>query len=115
MEKHKIKWLPPRQPRRKKRRSFGSHGDIAMIAPLELMQEIHPYNLNYWELHTTFRITTSLKDNIENVNGVEVIMIGSPYRMKLGFGKLFDQNVVRCDIQEVLKKHIKEIKHVSIQ
>ena len=106
----KIEWREPKKrSKRKKAQNILYPADTEMINPaiMDLLNgDMNPFN-DLWELDLNFRITHSLQDKIEKVDGVEIILIGTPYRMKLGIGRLFDQDEVRSKIQEVLKEHYK--------
>ena len=58
-----------------------------------------------WVGHTNFDITYSKKEQIELVEGVELLHITSRYRFFVGIGKLFEFSDVRKSIEkEVCKK-----------
>ena len=60
---------------------------------------------NCWVGHTNFDITHSAKEQVESVEGVELLHITSRYRFFLGIGKLFEFPDVRQNIErEVCKK-----------
>lgn len=105
----KIEWLEPKK-RRKRRKDVGIHpADTEMISPvmIDLISgDLNPFEL--WELHLNFQITKVLEERIEDVPGVEVLMIGTPYRMKIGIGRLFDVDWVRGKIQDVLKEYYRD-------
>lgn len=112
MTKYAIKWDPPRRPKRRKRSNY-MHGEIAMISPMDLIEEAQYTRHKLWELNLNFPIIASLHEEIEKVPGVEILLTFTPYKIQLGFGKLFDQNDVRRNIQTVLKKHIKFLKEME--
>jgi hypothetical protein len=45
---------------------------------------------NLWTAHTNFRITNPIAAVIENTEGVETMNIFSPYRLRVGIGKMFN-------------------------
>lgn len=55
-----------------------------------------------WYLHTNFEITLQDVENIEQVPGVESLDTYSRYRLRVGFGKLFDLEKVKEDIESML-------------
>jgi hypothetical protein len=57
---------------------------------------------NFWTCHTNFNITPLVKQLIEHVDGVETLDIYTRYRMKIGFGKTFNTNTVKQNIQKLL-------------
>lgn len=61
---------------------------------------------NLWMAHTNFRFTEDIVELIENVDGVEAIDICTPYRMRIGFAKLFRANVVMGDITTKVKTYL---------
>ena len=56
-----------------------------------------------WMGYTNFDITESVKEVIENIQGVELLNIMTRYRFFLGVGKLFDFSDVRREIEESLR------------
>jgi hypothetical protein len=117
MTKYAIKWDPPKRPRKKRKNEY-IHGDIAMISPIEMMQDLQLSMLKLWELNLNFLITMDLQEEIEKVPGVEILNILTPYKMQIAFGKLFDQNDVRRNIQTAIKKHIsvlRKLENASVQ
>jgi|TARA_R110000765_G_scaffold210503_3_gene315699 hypothetical protein len=52
-----------------------------------------------WMGYTNFDITESVKDIIENTEGVELLNIMTRYRFFIGVGKLFDFSDVRVEIE----------------
>lgn len=57
---------------------------------------------NLWMAHTNFDLTTELVENIEEIPGVETLCIFSRYRMRIGIGKLFDEQSCKTLINHVL-------------
>lgn len=57
---------------------------------------------NLWMVYVNFDLTTDLVDMIEEVPGVETLDIYSRYRMRVGFGKLFDENNCKLIIDHIL-------------
>ena len=56
-----------------------------------------------WMGYTNFDITESVKETIENIEGVELLNIMTRYRFFLGVGKLFDFPDVRREIEKSLR------------
>jgi len=50
--------------------------------------------------HTNFRITQHIQQIVSNVPGVESLDIWSPYRMRVGIGKMFNSKTVRQEITQ---------------
>jgi hypothetical protein len=66
-----------------------------------------PYNehtasskiFNFWLGHTNFNISKKIAQDIEKIDGVEILDVFTRYRFRIGVGKCFkDQNVMN-DIQ----------------
>ena len=55
-----------------------------------------------WIGHTNFNITTSIKDKLNEVNGIEVLNVISRYRFFIGIGKMFKFSEVRKDIENYI-------------
>lgn len=60
--------------------------------------------------HTNFDIDELVKSTVENIEGVEILEIYSPYRMRITVGKAFNPREVRRVITEKL---CREIKHYN--
>jgi len=66
---------------------------------LPVNDNIRPSNtFNFWIGHTNFRLTQNVIDIIEKVDGVEILDICTPYRLRLGIGRMFEGNKVKYDI-----------------
>lgn len=57
---------------------------------------------NLWILHTNFLIMEVDIENIASILGVECLDIFSPYRLRVGIGKLFEEEKIKNDISFVL-------------
>lgn len=57
---------------------------------------------NLWMAHTNFHLTAKLIDMIETIPGVESLDVFSPYRMRIGIGRLFDEKDVKMLIEYAL-------------
>jgi len=53
-----------------------------------------------WIGHTNFNITNSIKNKLNEVDGIEVLNIISRYRFFIGIGKMFKFSDVRKDIEK---------------
>jgi hypothetical protein len=53
-----------------------------------------------WIGHTNFNITNSVKNKLNEVDGIEVLNIISRYRFFIGVGKMFKFTDVRTDIEK---------------
>ena len=52
-----------------------------------------------WLGHTNFNLTEEIKENLNKIDGIEVLKICSRYRFFVGFGKMFDFSDVRKNIE----------------
>lgn len=60
------------------------------MGPIPLNEHSSPSkNWNFWMGHSNFRITKKIAKIISKVDGVETLDIFSPYRLRVGIGKLF--------------------------
>ena len=55
-----------------------------------------------WIGHANFNITTSIKDKLNEVDGIEVLNVISRYRFFIGIGKMFKFSEVRKDIENCI-------------
>lgn len=55
-----------------------------------------------WIGHTNFNITNSVKNKLNEVDGIEVLNIFSRYRFFIGIGKMFNFSDVRKDIEKII-------------
>ena len=64
-----------------------------------------------WMGYTNFDITEEVKDTIESIGGVEVLVVLTRYRFFLGVAKLFNFRDVRVEVENALCNiHIEEAK-----
>ena len=59
-------------------------------------------NFDCWMGHTNFNITDNIKEELNRVDGVEVLKICSRYRFFVGVGKMFKFSNVRKNIENAL-------------
>ncbi len=59
---------------------------------------------NFWMLHTNFNIGKEVKDILNKVDGVESLDIFTRYRARLSFGKAFNEQEIKLNIEEELCK-----------
>jgi hypothetical protein len=59
-------------------------------------------NFDCWLGHTNFNITKEVLDEIESMEGVEILKVCSRYRFFLGIGRMFDFKEVRKNIESTL-------------
>ena len=52
-----------------------------------------------WLGHTNFNLTEEIKENLNKIDGIEVLKICSRYRFFVGIGKMFDFSDVRKNIE----------------
>lgn len=62
---------------------------------------------NFWNGFTNFRINHDIRKMIEDVSGVETLDIWTPYRFRLGIGRLFDSIKVRHEVDNRLNEYFK--------
>jgi len=55
-----------------------------------------------WIGHTNFNITNSIKNKLNEVDGIEVLNIMSRYRFFVGIGKMFNFSEVRKEIESTI-------------
>lgn len=69
----------------------------------ELLREVTILsNFDCWMGHTNFDITPTIKEKLNNVQGVEVLKICSRYRFFVGVGTMFNFRDVRKNIENVI-------------
>lgn len=61
-------------------------------------------NFDCWMGHTNFNITQDTLDNLNKMEGVEILKICSRYRFFIGIGRMFDFKEVRQSIEDSLTK-----------
>ena len=61
-------------------------------------------NFDCWIGHTNFNLTEQLKDQLDSIEGVEMLKIYSRYRFLVGVGRMFDFSEVRKNIEKLTKK-----------
>lgn len=61
-------------------------------------------NFDCWIGHTNFNLTEQLKDQLDSIEGVEMLKIYSRYRFLVGVGRMFDFSEVRKNIEKLIKK-----------
>ena len=90
---------------------FIKNDPIKVIAsPLGLI----PYNehtasskiFNFWLGHTNFSITNSIKDIIEQCDGVEILDIFTRYRFRIAIGKCFNDADIMTYITDTVYEGI---------
>lgn len=83
---------------------FGPVQSSAPMVPLDekTMENIYlANNFDCWMGHTNFNISEAVKDQLCNMEGVEILKICSRYRFFLGVGRMFDFKNVRQKIEEL--------------
>lgn len=63
---------------------------------------------NFWTGHTTFAITKSVADIIENTDGVETLNVFTKYRFRIGIGKAFNDSSVMRNINNNVYNFLEE-------
>lgn len=54
---------------------------------------------NFWMGHSNFRITEEIADIVDWTDGIESFDIFTPYRFRIGIGKLFNEDIVKKDTE----------------
>lgn len=67
-------------------------------------------NFDCWMGHTNFNLTESIRDKLNEMEGVEVLKICSRYRFFVGIGRMFDFKEVRKDIENTFTGETNEQK-----
>lgn len=57
---------------------------------------------DFWVGHSNFRITHQIQKTIEETDGVEVLDVFTPYRWRIGVGKVFNSRIVKENIMKNL-------------
>ncbi len=79
----------------KRRRAGPMKAIMTPMGPIPLNEHSSPSkNWNLWVGHSNFRFTDKLVKIIANVDGVETLDVFSPYRIRVGIGKLFQSGQV---------------------
>ena len=68
--------------------------DDAMAAEISIAS-----NFDCWMAHTNFNLTERIKNQLDNIEGVELLKICSRYRFLVGVGRMFDFKDVRRKIE----------------
>jgi hypothetical protein len=77
------------------------------MGPIPLNEHTSPSaNWNFWTGHSNFRITRNLARIISKVDGVETLDVFSPYRIRIGIGKLFQPGQVIGRITQSVNKEL---------
>lgn len=59
-------------------------------------------NFDCWVAHTNFNLTESIKNELDRVEGIEILKIFSRYRFLIGIGKMFEFTDVRKNVETKL-------------
>lgn len=59
-------------------------------------------NFNCWVGYTNFNLTENIKNELDSVEGIELLKIFSRYRFLVGVGKMFDFTEVRKEIEKII-------------
>ena len=65
-------------------------------------------NFDCWVAHTNFNLTENIKDELDEIEGIEMLKIFSRYRFLIGVGRMFNFSDVRKNIESIFKKTNKE-------
>lgn len=81
--------------------------DISKLLPITpaIVEDVSLLaNFECWIGHTNFDITHRIKNQLNNIPGVEILKILSRYRFFIGVGQMFDFQDVRANIEIELIK-----------
>ncbi len=59
-------------------------------------------NFDCWVAHTNFNLTESIKNKLDDIEGIEILRIFSRYRFLIGVGKMFEFTNVRKNVETKL-------------
>ena len=65
-------------------------------------------NFDCWIAHTNFNLTESIKNKLDQIEGVEMLKIFSRYRFLIGVGRMFNFSDVRQEIESIFKDNNQE-------
>ena len=60
-------------------------------------------NFDCWVAHTNFNLTEQIKNELDSVDGIEMLKVFSRYRFLVGVGRMFNFADVRKNIETKLK------------
>ena len=79
------------------------HETESLIVPKNFYETVSLMSrFDCWIGHTNFNITNSIKNKLNEVDGIEVLNIISRYRFFIGVGKMFEFTEVRKDIEKTI-------------
>ena len=79
------------------------HETESLILPKNFYETVSLMSrFDCWIGHTNFNITNSIKNKLNEVDGIEVLNIISRYRFFIGIGKMFEFTEVRKDIEKTI-------------
>ena len=85
---------------------FYTHPYKTIMTPFGIIplteQSLASNHFKLWVGHTNFKLLESSIDVIENCTGVETVDILTPYRFRLGIGKMFKDRDVMNGVKEAL-------------
>ena len=59
-------------------------------------------NFDCWVAHTNFNLTESIKNELDAIEGIEILRIFSRYRFLVGVGRMFEFTDVRKNVETKL-------------
>ena len=65
-------------------------------------------NFDCWIGHTNFNLTENIKNELDQIEGVEMLKIFSRYRFLVGVGRMFNFSEVRKNVEKIIKEENKE-------
>ena len=68
--------------------------DDEMVAEISIAS-----NFDCWVAHTNFNLTEKIKNQLDRIEGVELLKVYSRYRFLVGIGRMFDFKDVRRKIE----------------
>jgi hypothetical protein len=93
------------------KKKFGNSIGQAVVGPMGIIplnESCYPGKLyNFWNMHTNFDVTEAVADVLNEMPGVETLDIFTRYRVRLAFGKCFEEREIKRAIEKVLTEQPK--------
>lgn len=87
-------------------RKYSNNGVLTLVGPMGIVplneRNIPGKTYNFWIIHTNFDIGDKEKSILEKLPGVETLDIFTRYRVRIGIGKVFDEDDVKTEIEKQL-------------
>lgn len=89
-----------------KLRKHSNNGVMTLVGPMGIVplneRNMPGKTYNFWVMHSNFDITNTEKDILEKLSGIETLDIFTRYRVRIGIGKVFDEDEVKTEIEKQL-------------